>query len=127
MNNKEKENILKLEPYKRYQYFIKKIADFEELWTIVDEDGNYALSDVDNHTLISLWTSEEFVKSNFEQGWEKCKPIKLTLDELREELFELIVDEGYLINIFPINGRSGFVVNLNEFIRDLDEELDKIE
>ncbi|WP_312901539.1 DUF2750 domain-containing protein [Chryseobacterium taichungense] len=127
MNNKEKENILKLEPYKRYQYFIKKIADFEELWTIVDEDGNYALSDVDNHTLISLWTSEEFVKSNLEQGWEKCKPIKLTLDELREELFELIVDEGYLINIFPINGRSGFVVNLNEFIRDLDEELDKIE
>lgn len=37
------ENIKKLAPFQRYQYFIKKIADFEELWTIIDEEGNFIL------------------------------------------------------------------------------------
>ncbi|SEW25296.1 Protein of unknown function [Chryseobacterium wanjuense] len=127
MNSKEFENILKLEPLKRYQYFIKKIADFEELWTIIDEDGSYALSDIDNFTLISFWTAEEFVISNLNEGWENCKPIKLTLEDLQDDLFDIIASENYLINVFPINGKSGFVVSLNEFRRDLDEELEKIE
>lgn len=42
MNPKAIENIQKLEPFQRYQHFIKRVADFEELWTIVDEEGNYA-------------------------------------------------------------------------------------
>ena len=127
MNPKEKENILKLEPFKRYQYFIKKIADFEELWTIVDENKNYAISEIDDHSLISFWTAEEFILSNLNNGWENCKPLKLSLEDLDEELFEIIASENYLINVFPINGKSGFVVSLEEFKRDLDEELDKIQ
>lgn len=42
-------------------------------------------------------------------------------------MFEIINTENYLINVFPVNGRSGFVVSLEEFDRDLQEELDKIE
>ena len=36
MSLKEIENVSKLEPFKRYQYFIKKIADFEELCYLYD-------------------------------------------------------------------------------------------
>ncbi|WP_318580752.1 hypothetical protein [Flavobacterium columnare] len=41
-----------LQPIERYKYFIKKVADYEELWTIVDVNGDYALSDIDDKTLI---------------------------------------------------------------------------
>ncbi|CAM3146991.1 DUF2750 domain-containing protein [Chryseobacterium flavum] len=127
MNPKEKENILKLKPFKRYQYFIKKIADFEEIWTIVDENGDYAISEIDGLNLISFWTAEEFIRSNLEAGWENCKPLKLTLADLEESLYDIIRSEDYLIDVFPINAKSGFVVKLEEFKRDLDEELEKIE
>lgn len=127
MNPKEKENILKLEPFKRYQYFIKKIADFEELWTIVDENGDYAISEIDNHNFISFWTAEEFILSNLEEGWQDCKPLKLNLEDLYNDLFEIIVSENYLVNVFPIDGKSGFIVSLEEFKRDLEEELEKIQ
>ncbi|PZU26011.1 MULTISPECIES: DUF2750 domain-containing protein [Sphingobacterium] len=127
MHPKEKENILKLDPFKRYQHFLKKIADFEELWTIVDEDGNYAISEIDGYKLISFWTVEEFIFSNLSDGWEDCKPFKLILEDLQNELYEIIATENYLINVFPINGKTGFVVNINEFKRDLDEELDKLQ
>lgn len=127
MNNRELENVIKLEPFKRYQYFIKKVADFEELWTIVDEEDDYALSDIDEFSLVSFWPAEEFIYSNLEEGWKDCKPLRLTLDDLQENLYDLIIDENYLINVFPINGRTGFIVKLDEFKRDLEEELDKIE
>ncbi|WP_353151448.1 DUF2750 domain-containing protein [Chryseobacterium sp.] len=127
MHSKEIENILKLEPFKRYEYFIKKAADFEQLWTIVDEEGDYAISEIDEFSLISFWPNEEFVALDLEQGWEGCRSLRITLDDLRDDIFDIITSENYLINVFPINGRSGFVVNLEEFKRDLNEELEKIE
>ncbi|WP_223560445.1 DUF2750 domain-containing protein [Chryseobacterium lathyri] len=127
MNSKEIENVLKLEPFKRYEYFIKKVADFEQLWTIVDEDGDYAISEVDEFSLITFWPAEEFVSLDLQEDWEDCTPLKLTLDDLRDNIFDVINSENYLINVFPVNGTSGFVVNLEEFSRDLNEELNKIE
>lgn len=127
MNSKEIENVIKLEPFKRYEYFIKKVADFEQLWTIVDEDGDYAISEVDEFSLITFWPAEEFVSLDLQEGWADCTPLKLTLDDLRDNIFDVINSENYLINVFPVNGKSGFVVDLAEFSRDLNEELDKIE
>ncbi|GAA4435175.1 hypothetical protein GCM10023091_11130 [Ravibacter arvi] len=125
MNIKEIESVSKLAPLDRYRYFIKKVADYEELWTIVDENGDYALSDIDDGVLISFWSAKEFIYSNLDQGWANCEPLKLTLDDLEETVFDLIASESYLINVFPVNGKSGFVVNLDEFARDLSDELKK--
>ncbi|WP_140484765.1 DUF2750 domain-containing protein [Flavobacterium sp. GSA192] len=123
MNDKEIENVSNLEPYNRYQYFIKKVADYEELWTIIDQSGDFALSDIDDKVLISFWSAKEYIDSNLNDGWENCSPKKLTFDDLEDEIFDLIASENYLINVFPVNGKSGFVVNLDEFSRDLSDEL----
>ena len=112
MNNKEIESVSNLEPYKRYLYFIKRVADFEELWTIIDESGDFALSDIDDKILISFWSAKEFVNSNLNNGWKNCSPKKLTLGDLEDEIFDLIASENYLINVFPLNGKTGFFVKL---------------
>jgi hypothetical protein len=127
MNNKKLENVLKLEPKKRYEYFIRKIADFEELWTIVDENGNYAIATVDNKTLMSFWPEEEFIVSNLNDEWSNCKALNLSLDDLADEVLPYIAKNNHLINVFPINGRAGFIVDLEEFSRDFTEELKKYE
>ena len=36
---KEVENVLKLDNFKKYRYFLKKIADYEEVWSLKDEEG----------------------------------------------------------------------------------------
>ncbi|QYS91746.1 DUF2750 domain-containing protein [Flavobacterium covae] len=74
MNAKEIKNVSVLQPIERYKYFIKKVADYEELWTIVDVNGDYALSDIDDKTLISFWSAKEFINSNLEEGWKECTP-----------------------------------------------------
>jgi len=125
VSDKEVVNVSALEPFKRYQYLIKKIADFEEVWTIKDEKNEYALSDIDNHTMISLWSAEEFIKSNLSGSWKNCTPVKLDLKTLSEELLLAISENHYLINVFPVNEKSGFVVSVEEFVRDLNEELEQ--
>lgn len=121
------DNVMALKPLERYKYFIKKIADFEEVWTIKDNNGDYALSDVEDNTFLSLWSAREYVESNLNCGWEDCVPIKLSLEELGDNLLPIAFENDYLINVFPVNGKSGFVVSLEEFTRDLNEELKQYE
>jgi hypothetical protein len=123
MNQKRIDSIAKLSPFDRYKYFIKKVADYEELWSITYDNGDFALSDIDDHTFISFWPSEEFIASNLDGEWLNVKVIKIPLKLLYDNLFPLIKKENYLINVFPVNGKSGFIVNLNEFERDLNDEL----
>lgn len=125
LHAKEIENVSKLKPYKRYEYFIRKIADFEELWTLVDNNEDLALSHVDEKIMISFWSTEDFITSNLDDNWKGFKPLKITLDNFEEKIIPVIEENDYLINVFPVNGRSGFVVSLNEFIRDLNEVLEQ--
>jgi len=119
LNIKEVENVSKLKPFKRYQYFLRKVADFEELWTIVDENNEISLSHIDNSKLISFWSAKDFIKSNLSGNWKKHKPEKIGLDKLGKKIIPLIIENNYLINVFPVNGKSGFVVNIEEFAGQL--------
>ncbi len=127
LNKMEIENVSKLDTFKRYKYFIKKVADFEELWTLIDENSDFALSEIDNHFFISFWTAEEFIKSNLDNGWKNHTPLKMSLNYFEENVMPVIQENNYLINVFPVNGKSGFVVSINEFVRDLNEELENYE
>ncbi|WP_236824386.1 DUF2750 domain-containing protein [Bacillus subtilis] len=39
MNEKELEMTLKLDPDQRYRYFIKKVVDYEEVWSLSNDKG----------------------------------------------------------------------------------------
>jgi len=61
MNKNELENVLLLEPFKRYQYFLKKVANSEKLYSLVSKEGDWASSKVRGYHLYPLWSAEEFV------------------------------------------------------------------
>lgn len=124
MHYKEIENILRLNPFERYQYFIRKIADWEKSYTLVFQNGDYAISTIDDKKLFPIWSAKEFAELSKTEGWESCEVQELTLDDFEETLFDYIVENDFLINVFPTN-KTGFVVSLEEFARDLKEELEQ--
>lgn len=123
-NKREIESVSKLQPFERYRYFMKKVADFEELWVVVDNNGNIGLSNLDNKTLVPMWPKKAYIESCLIGNWKNHKPLKITLDDFEETIISVISENNYLINIFPLDNKTGFVVNLDEFIRDLNEELE---
>ncbi|MEB4759083.1 DUF2750 domain-containing protein [Chryseobacterium indologenes] len=123
MNQKEIDNVILLEPSERYKYVIKKIADWEVFYTLVDKEGGYVLSEIEGKTLFPIWSAEEFAKLCMISGWQDTRIKKLDLDDLENEIIDFIADSNYLINVFPVYDRTGFVVSLTEFSKDLSEEL----
>ena len=51
----------------------------------------------------------------------------LSLDEFESDIVPIIENKGYLLDIFPVSNKAGFVVTLDEFIHDLNVELSNYE
>ena len=123
LHSKEIERVSNLEPFERYKYFLKRVADSESLYTLKSDNGNYVISEIDDNRLFPMWSAREYAELCKENGWSDYIVEELTLDDLEEEIFDLIASERYLINVFPTQEKTGFIVDLDEFARDLSDEL----
>lgn len=125
ISQKEIESICKLAPFDRYIYFIKRVADFEIMYTLVNESRHLALSEIEGKFLLPFWSAQAFAELNIEYEWQKYTVKKVTLQEFEDDYIDLIIENKYLLNIFPINNKTGFVVDVDEFARDLANEMQK--
>ena len=117
-------NLQQLPPHQRYLYFIKTLAETGELWTLIDENGNFALFEVEHTTVLSFWPEEHFIESNLTVDWQDYIPFKLDLDALEETVIPFMRQNKYLVNIFPVNSRTGHILPLNDFVNDFNNQLE---
>jgi hypothetical protein len=125
ISEKELQSVSSMGAFDRYRHFIKRIADSSALWVLKNGQNEYGLSEVENNLLLSVWSAEEYTQSCLKGVWENYLPTCLGFDEFNNELAPLISKMGYLIDVFPVNSMAGFVVTLDEFLHDLNVELDK--
>lgn len=125
MKTQEIESVIKLEPFERYKYSLKRIADNETLYTIKRDKETIAISDLDDEKLIPFWSAKQFAELNITDEWNEFYVEEISLDDFENEMVDFINENNFLMNIFPINNKTGFVVSLDEFIRDLNIELER--
>ncbi|QTD40858.1 DUF2750 domain-containing protein [Sporosarcina sp. Te-1] len=123
MNNKELEVVSKLPASKRYEYFIKKVADFEEVWALFD-DG-WAVSEDDNgNTLIPFWPKKEFATLCAVEEWKNYKAEQIDLSEFMQTWLPGMKTDGIKPSIF-LNNEDSVVIEIDNLVLDLQEELEK--
>jgi hypothetical protein len=127
VTEKEIESVSKLEPFRRYQYCLKRIADHTIIYSLKMDDGNWAISMVENNNLFPIWPAAEYAKNCAINEWERFSVIAMPFDVFQTDLMVNIAIEKFLLNVFPVGATTGFVVDLEEFIRDLRVELEKYE
>lgn len=110
-------------PSDLYKHFFKTISATNELWTLIANDGNFALFEANNSILFSLWPDEASIESNITPDWTDYIPFKIDINALEETVLPMIRQNNYLINIYPVDGTIGYVVSLNDFITDLNTNL----
>ena len=125
LKTQEIESVIKLEPFERYKYSLKRIADNETLYTIKRDKETIAISDLDDEKLIPFWSAKQFAELNITDEWNEFYVEEISLDDYENEMVDFINENNFLMNIFPINNKTGFVVSLDEFIRDLNIELER--
>lgn len=122
MNEKELVTVSGLTPEKRYEYFIKKVADYEEVWSLY-KDGWVLSQDEFGNKLFPIWPKEEFAKLWAVSELSKFELKAIDLYEFIENLAPLLKKDGIKFDVFS-NNESSILRDIDDLLRDLNEELE---
>jgi hypothetical protein len=120
--NKEIEVVFSIPANKRYEYFIKKVADYEEIWGLYN--NGWAISE-DNagNKLIPFWPKSEFALMCANHHWENYETSKIKLEEFINEWLPDMKRDGIKPSIF-YNNIDSVVRDIDDLLADLEEELE---
>jgi len=126
MTPKEVEAVLQLPGEKRYEYFIKRVADANKLWGLWNEGWAMGVTNEGQRT-IPVWPAAEYAESCRQGDWESYAPKSIDLQEFMEDFLPRLVREGVRVSIFDTPSESSVLVSDNDLLDDLKVELSKIE
>ena len=124
MRPQEFANVAKLLPKARYEYFIKKVADHEELWGLWDE-GWALLADEEEAELVPVWPHPDFAKAYANGEWQNFHPRLIELDDWLEEWIPEMLKDHRKVAVFPTADRLTTTAEPSRLRADLESELDK--
>lgn len=107
-------------PPVRYSYTLERLIKHNEIFVLVEDEKKYAVSDFEGNTLISFWPSEEIALKNAKNNWEGYQVKKHDIDSM-EVILDVIEDNKWIMDIFPIDSKTGTLVTVEEFILDLNK------
>jgi hypothetical protein len=125
ITDQEIEAVSALDPFNRYQYVLKRIADSEVLYSLVNQKGSWAISELKDNKLFPIWSAHVFAKRCALDAWAGFECKEVTLETFQEVLIDFIEEENLLLNVFPVGIKTGFVVDVNEFVRDVVDGLNR--
>lgn len=123
MNKSEFNSVINKPPYIRYEYFIKKVVDFEEVWGLYKDGWAIALDDGGNQ-LIPFFPKKDFAASSAKNEWEGYNAEPIDLYEFINDWLSGMNDDGIKPSIFP-NDDNTAVLNIEVILSDLKNELEK--
>ena len=127
ISEKEIENIVKLSHVERYKYCIKKIADFEEVWLLNNDDG-YAINiEDDDSKYLPIWPFKEFSDLWISGAFSKYNSTKIDVYNFKDNMLPKLIKANINILVFPTETEKGFIMNINEFKNSLSAELSQYE
>jgi hypothetical protein len=126
LNAKEIEAVSKLDDKKRYEYFIKKVADWETAWGL--NDNGWALyGDNSGKEYFPMWPAKEYANLCASGEWVNYKPEEISLEYLRNELLKNLDEDGVNVAIFMTPTSRGSAVTASALLSDLEVECKKYE
>ena len=122
MDVKEYEFLMKSDARKRYEYFIKKATDFEEVWGLYN-NGWVTTTDSDGRALIPFWPKKEFAEACALHEWQMYVATPIELSEFINSWLPGMRMDGTIMSIFW-NNIDSVVVDVDVILNDLERELE---
>jgi hypothetical protein len=124
MNTHKIQNVINLNVEQRYDYFIRKVAEYEEVWGLY-ENGWALLSDKDKRIIIPFWPEEDFALLCCTEQWANYQPKMISLDDFVNKWLPGMHSDNRYANIFYTPAtKIGTVVEPNVLLENLKEEME---
>lgn len=99
---KQIDAVMKLDPAKRYDHFVKVVCDSQEVWGLYS-DG-WAMSQTDDGALsFPVWPRKEYAALNARDHWADFEPRSIELSEFLDVVIPELTEEGTRVSIFPVD------------------------
>lgn len=126
MHSKKVENILLLTGKERYEYFVRRVSDFEQVWGLFS-DGWATAENNEGQKGISFWSESEFAELCATNEWSNYKPKEIKIDAFLEKWLPGMEKDGIDAIIFSTPNEKGVFVKPNMLLNDINEELEQYE
>lgn len=121
----EIESVRCLDAPTRYEYFVKRIADQQKLWSLWQDDGwALALSDT-GRVQIPVWPHDEYCRLCASEQWRGYTPRSIDLDAWIDRWLPGISRDNRTVAVFPVPSGVGVVVEPERLAEDIRTELEK--
>ncbi|GAA3941037.1 DUF2750 domain-containing protein [Chitinophaga oryziterrae] len=128
ISQREIDSVLSESPEKRFEYTIKRIADWETLWTIVGEaEALGMLTDEVQNVIFPIWPFKEFAQLYCTGNFANYTPMVIELSDFLEEYLPDYENKNFKLSLLPLPTKKGEVMDISMFREALNSELDKIE
>ena len=127
INAKHLTNVQQLPPGERYDYFVKRVADWQEAWSIEGERGWLTGVDESGVVHIPLWSHPVFAEMCTAGEWSRGKAVRIGLRELLDKMLPQLEMDRQMLSVMPVPNGGGVSIAPGRLKEDLQSELQKIE
>ena len=103
----------------RYDYCVNKVCQFEEIWSLCDEQGWVELSDSDGEICLPVWPHPNFAKAWVSGEWANCQPKMVRLQVWLNRWTAGLQSDDTLLVVFPLDDDEGVIQTPQAFHDDL--------
>jgi hypothetical protein len=123
ISDKEFEAVLKLEKNRRYEHFLKQVADWGVVWSLGDENGWVMFSDDSGREVAPFWPHPKYAEACATDHFEGNKPQSIKLKDFLLKWLPGLSTDKRLVAVFPRPDGDAAVADPNQLKLDLEREL----
>jgi Protein of unknown function (DUF2750) len=124
VNRKEFQHVRSLPADGRYEYFVKKVCDWQQVWGLWNE-GWAIMADTEGKEVFPVWPHPIYAEAYAIGEWKGYRPREIRLQDWLGKWLPGLENDGRLIAIFPSTEGQPPTVNSNQLRADIEEECSK--
>ncbi|PTB88354.1 hypothetical protein C9928_06480, partial [Pseudidiomarina aestuarii] len=101
MTDKQYEAVLALDSFKRYDHFLSRVADWQQLWGVKNHEGWLVPLAPEDFEYFPLWPHPEYAQKITDVNFPGHQVAEISLEELLEHWLPLFAQDQVKVAVFP--------------------------
>ncbi len=129
MHPKQLENVFSLSSKERYEHFVSKVADWEEVWILIGADNNFLTvnSDANDIEYLPVWPHPDYAKAYAEGLDLSLEPKLIELTIFMERWLLGLQKDGLKVGTLPNLEVTVWIMEPSDLLTDLENEVSQYE
>jgi len=122
MHPKHYENVLALTSEERYDHFLVKVADWEQLWSLYSKEGWLERTTPEGVKYISVWPHPDYAKEIAKEYYPEHIEKEISLKKFMNEWLPKLENDNIKIGVFPSQDGTNWLISPKELLEDIKSE-----